>query len=119
MNGETTAGPSRRRLFATAGGILAAAGTGFGARSAEAVRKPNADIEAFWGPHQGGIVTPAQSHTYFAAFDLTTTKRDDVASLLRRWTNAAARLTQGKPIEPVKIGSGLRPGSGHPDARYR
>ena len=103
MSGETTAGPSRRRLFATAGGILAAAGSGFGARSAEAVRKPNADIEAFWGPHQGGIVTPVQSHTYFAAFDLTTTKRDDVASLLRRWTNAAARLTQGKPIEPVKL----------------
>ncbi len=103
MSGETTAGPSRRRLFATAGGNLAAAGSGFGARSAEAVGRLNADIEGFWGPHQGGIVTPAQSHTYFAAFDLTTTKRDDVASLLRRWTNAAARLTQGRPIEPIKL----------------
>ena len=104
MSGETTAGPSRRRLFATAGGILAAAGSGFGARSAEAVGEIlPPDIEGFWGPHQGGIVTPAQSHTYFAAFDLTTTKRDDVASLLRRWTNAAARLTQGRPIEPIKL----------------
>ena len=62
MNGKTTAGPSRRRLFATAGGILAAAGPGSGARSAEAVGKPNADVEAF-GPAPGGIVTPAQSHT--------------------------------------------------------
>ncbi|HXO03863.1 MAG TPA: Dyp-type peroxidase, partial [Stellaceae bacterium] len=30
----------------------------------------------------------------------TTTKRDDVVQLLRAWTNAAARLTSGKPIAP-------------------
>jgi deferrochelatase/peroxidase EfeB len=98
-------GPSRRGLFATAGGILAAVGTGFGARAApgEAVVKPQNDHEPFWGTHQAGILTPAQSHTYFAAFDLTTTKRDDVASLLRLWTDAAALLTRGQPIAPVTL----------------
>jgi deferrochelatase/peroxidase EfeB len=103
MNGDATAGPSRRRLLVDAGGILATVGTGFSARSAEVTRKSSADTEIFWGRHQGGIVTPAQSHTYFAAFDLTTTKRDDVASLLRLWTGATARLAQGRPIEPTRL----------------
>ena len=42
--------------------------------------KPTNSIEAFWGVHQGGIVTPPQNHCYFAAFDLTTERRDDVVS---------------------------------------
>ena len=54
----------------------------------------------FWGDHQAGIVTPAQEHTYFAAFDLTTEKRDDVVELLQTWTAAAAAMTSGQPIEP-------------------
>ena len=53
----------------------------------------------FWGAHQGGIVTPAQAHTYFAAFDLTTDKRDAVETLLRAWTAAAAWLSAGKPVD--------------------
>jgi deferrochelatase/peroxidase EfeB len=95
-------GPSRRGLFATAGGVLAM-GTGPGARAADSVPKSRNDIEPFWGQHQAGIVTPAQSHTYFAAFDLTTTKRDDVTSLLRLWTNAAAKLARGQPIDPLRL----------------
>jgi deferrochelatase/peroxidase EfeB len=106
MNDRQAGGPSRRRLFAAAGGLLATSGTGFAARSAEAIPKPQGGIEAFWGPHQAGIATTQQSHVYFAAFDLTTTKRDDVASLLRLWTNAAARLTSGMPIEPAKLDQG-------------
>jgi deferrochelatase/peroxidase EfeB len=92
-------GPSRRGLFAGAAGLLAAAG----ARAAQLAPPSPSGIEPFFGPHQAGIVTPAQSHTYFAAFDLTTAKRDDVAALLRAWTAAAARLTRGLPIEPVKL----------------
>ncbi len=59
-------------------------------RSAGAVRASapaSAATEPFWGAHQGGIVTPAQAHTYFAAFDLQTDKRDDVVKLLRAWTD--------------------------------
>jgi deferrochelatase/peroxidase EfeB len=92
---------SRRELFAAAGGLVAAAGVGAAARAAsgEAVAKPTAATEAFWGAHQAGIVTPAQSHCYFAAFDLTTDQRDAVVRLLRTWTDTAARLTAGQSAE--------------------
>ena len=53
--------------------------------------------EPFWGAHQGGIITPPQSHTYLAALDLDTEKRDEVMRLLRAWTTAAARMTRGEP----------------------
>jgi deferrochelatase/peroxidase EfeB len=113
-----TVGPSRRGLFAAAGSILAAAGTGSAARAADSIPKLNDLTESFWGPHQAGIVTPAQSHTYFAAFDVTATKRDDLASLLRLWTSAAARLTQGQPIEPAKLDQSYEqePGTLIPDS---
>ena len=60
-------------------------------------------IEPFWGTHQGGITTPVQSHTYAAALDLVTTKRDDVIRLLRVWTSAAARMSSGQPAQPVGL----------------
>ena len=55
-------------------------------------------IEPFHGPHQAGITTPAQKHLYFAAFDIITDKRAEVESLLRRWSEAAARMTAGLPL---------------------
>jgi deferrochelatase/peroxidase EfeB len=58
-------------------------------------------IEPFWGPHQGGITTPMQSHTYAAAFDLVSTEREDVIRLLRAWTSAAARMGTGQPAQPL------------------
>jgi deferrochelatase/peroxidase EfeB len=58
-------------------------------------------IEPFWGPHQAGITTPVQSHTYAAALDLITTKRDDVVRLLRIWTTAAANMSSGQPAQPL------------------
>jgi deferrochelatase/peroxidase EfeB len=64
-----------------------------------ALKAPKPTVE-FWGPHQAGIVTPAQGHTYFAAFDLTTEKRGDVVTLLRTWTAAAARMTAGETAAP-------------------
>jgi deferrochelatase/peroxidase EfeB len=52
----------------------------------------------FHGVNQNGIVTPIQAHTYFAAFDATTTKLADIAALMQRWTEAAAKLTQALPL---------------------
>src|ERR1700733_14456493 len=94
---------SRRGLLAAAGGLVAAAGTNLAARAAPdaAIAKPSAATEAFWGSHQAGITTPQQSHCYFAAFDLTSDKRDDLIALLRTWTNAGARLTAGQTAEPM------------------
>ena len=58
--------------------------------------------EPFWGTHQGGIVTPPQSHTYLAALDVATEKRDEVIRLLRAWTTASARMTCGGPAPPIE-----------------
>jgi len=52
----------------------------------------------FYGANQNGIITPVQAHTYFAAFDAATTKRADIIGLMQRWTEAAAKLTQGLPL---------------------
>ena len=51
--------------------------------------------EPFFGKYQGGIATPMQRHTYFMAFDLVASKREEVIELLKQWTNAAAQMTQG------------------------
>jgi deferrochelatase/peroxidase EfeB len=105
MTQPSDTGPraSRRGLLAAAGGLAASLGGGLAARAAvpEAAPRPPKLIEAFWGTHQAGIVTPSQDHTYFAAFDLTTTKRDDVVKLLRLWTDAAARMTAGNLAAPL------------------
>jgi len=91
---------SRRRLLVSAGGLAAAMGTGLAARAAapDGMSAPRGAAEPFWGPHQAGIVTPAQDHLYFATFDLVTGKRDEVAALLGRWTAAAAALSMGRTV---------------------
>jgi deferrochelatase/peroxidase EfeB len=99
-------GLARRGLLAAAGGLAASAGAVFAAGSTaaatpDAAAPPQPATEDFWGPHQAGIVTPAQDHTYLAAFDLTTGKRDDVVKLLQTWTAAASRMTAGNTAAPV------------------
>jgi deferrochelatase/peroxidase EfeB len=89
-------------LAAVAGSALATdAGTRALAKTDERAAAPEVDaqIEPFWGKNQGGIITRAQGHTYFAALDLTTAKRDDVVTLLKAWTKAASLLAAGEPIE--------------------
>ncbi|HML08248.1 MAG TPA: Dyp-type peroxidase [Xanthobacteraceae bacterium] len=109
---------SRRGFLTKSAGLIATASAGLGAGPAtEALAErgtpdtPAAQsqmqTEAFWGAHQGGIVTPAQSHTYFATFDLTTDRREDVAELLRAWTIASARMAEGQTAQP--LGDGLKP----------
>jgi deferrochelatase/peroxidase EfeB len=96
---------SRRRLM---GSGVAAAGMGAafaggawygdnrsGDPSAVAATYP------FRGEHQAGIVTPAQDRLQFAAFDITTRSRGALVSLLKAWTTAAERMTQGQPAGPV------------------
>lgn len=57
----------------------------------------------FRGEHQAGIATPAQDRMSFAAFDLTTDKREDVAALLQAWTAAADRMAAGETA--MELGS--------------
>jgi deferrochelatase/peroxidase EfeB len=61
-------------------------------------------VEPFWGEHQGGIETGPQHFMYFAVFDLTTSHRDDVIKLLKAWTAAAARMSEGKTAQPLESG---------------
>ncbi|TDV23073.1 deferrochelatase/peroxidase EfeB [Paraburkholderia caballeronis] len=94
--------PTRRGFLKTSGAAVAAGAAlgaaGVAAAASDGRQRVAADplhaVEPFFDAHQGGIVTPQQSHTYVAALDLTTTSRDDVIALLRAWTDAAARLAQ-------------------------
>ncbi|HEX5331645.1 MAG TPA: iron uptake transporter deferrochelatase/peroxidase subunit [Cellulomonas sp.] len=109
-------GVSRRALLGFAGGGLAAIGVaaagGFvagreGAGQATAAQQAGSGTTyPFTGEHQAGIVTPAQDRMHIAAFDLTTTSRDEVVALLRTWTAMAARLTQGRPAGTFGPASG-------------
>jgi deferrochelatase/peroxidase EfeB len=96
---------SRRDFLTGAAGLAAVAGISSGAAKGAVTNGSetahNALTEPFWGPHQGGIATPAQSHSYFAAFDLVTDKRDDVVKLLQAWTAAAARMSAGRTAQPL------------------
>jgi deferrochelatase/peroxidase EfeB len=81
----------------TAGAVVVGA---VGARligTAEAAEQPDAGAAVgFHGEHQAGIVTPAQDRLHFAAFDVTTDKREELVDLLREWSAAAARMTGGQ-----------------------
>jgi len=52
----------------------------------------------FYGTHQAGISTPPQNFLCFAAFDVTTNKLSELASLFRAWTEAAAAMCSGKLV---------------------
>jgi len=90
----------RRKFLGLSAGMAAAATfPARAAQSAAAPDDPSPQIEPFWGAHQAGILTPAQKHAVFAAFDLTTDKRGKVAGLLRRWTIAGSHLSLGRPVD--------------------
>jgi len=99
---------SRRRFLSS--GLLAAAAAGLSAKGAPAIMgaanqhsdsPPKDAIEPFYGEHQGGILTPLQHNTYFAAFDLVTDDPDDMVKMLQAWTTAAARMSAGQTAEPL------------------
>lgn len=99
---------SRRGLI-VGGGAAAAltAGAGLSAWSAQSqAARPQGvpAVEPFYGEHQAGIATAAQSHAMFLALDLLPAAgaepgaaRENLRSILRLWTTDAARLTQGQP----------------------
>jgi deferrochelatase/peroxidase EfeB len=94
---------SRRGLLGAAGvglaGLAAGAGGGFTLGSEEPTPSPPPSpglrTYPFYGQHQAGILTPMQDRLHFAAFDVITQSRDELVQLLKDWTAAAARMTQG------------------------
>ncbi|HPU38123.1 MAG TPA: iron uptake transporter deferrochelatase/peroxidase subunit [Microthrixaceae bacterium] len=79
----------------TAGAAIAAASETESA-SGESGSASAADAVAFQGRHQAGITTAAQDRVHFAAFDVVTDDRDKLIDLLKTWTAAAARMSEGK-----------------------
>ncbi|NYE35042.1 deferrochelatase/peroxidase EfeB [Nocardioides cavernae] len=63
---------------------------------------------AFRGAHQAGIVTPAQDRLHFAAFDVLTDDREELVSLLQRWTLASEQMTAGEPAGDGAVGGDVR-----------
>src|SRR5262249_18366889 len=94
---------SRRRLLiggASAAGLAALTATGVRIgtdhdSASAAVR----GVEPFHGIHQGGIATEQQDRLLFAAFDITSDRRQDVVELLQQWTLAGARMTEGLDVQ--------------------
>ncbi|TFV72941.1 deferrochelatase/peroxidase EfeB [Blastococcus sp. CT_GayMR19] len=107
---QPPAGVSRRRLFGWLGagtaGVLAAGATGglIGRSTLETASSSGPgpdDAVEFTGRHQAGIVTPAQDHLHFVAFDVATDSRADLVEMLKAWTGAARRMTAGRDAGPV------------------
>lgn len=96
---------SRRSFLKGFGGLVAAAGAGYGARYAyEGLGNHGTVVGqrpaiAFYATNQAGITTLQQNHMYFIAFDLIGEKRLDVVKMLKAWTQAAARFTKGQPVQ--------------------
>jgi deferrochelatase/peroxidase EfeB len=104
---------SRRQALTVAGaagaaGVAgfagAAAVTGFGGSESPAAVS---DAVAFTGAHQAGIVTPAQDRLHFVAFDVVTKDRERLVTMLKEWTAAAARMTQGRDAGEVGAVNGV------------
>lgn len=97
---------SRRALMvgagATGAGVVVAAGSGYvlgkNGSPSPALASSTSVTLPFYAQHQAGIITPAQEHLHFAAFDLTTSDYTAVRSLLQIWSSAAATMTSGQPL---------------------
>src|SRR5918997_82280 len=95
---------SRRDLFrvtGAAGAGLALGAGGYatlrGAAGETADALPGLQTVAFRDVHQAGIATAQQEHMHFAALDLVTEDVTEVRELFRAWTEAADRMTRGRP----------------------
>ncbi|MGW3242692.1 iron uptake transporter deferrochelatase/peroxidase subunit [Streptomyces sp. NPDC001070] len=109
MSEETVT--SRRKVLGwTGAGVAVAAAAAGGAVAA--VRSGN-DVQpaaaagsaiAFHGAHQAGITTPVQDRLHFASFDVKTEDREELIALLKEWTDAARKMTQGRPVGEGAVG---------------
>jgi deferrochelatase/peroxidase EfeB len=98
-------GLSRRGLLgligAGAGGLLVGGlgGVAIGRTTAGTADQPGGTVHPFFGVHQAGITTPVQEHLHFASFTMADgATRDDLVSLLKDWSYAASRITQGLDV---------------------
>jgi len=103
-------GLDRRRFLTGAAAALGGAAAGAGATrlAGPAAASPSSPTPperryAFDGPHQAGVLTPAQANAAFLAFDLTTGDRTELQELLHTLTVRARALTQAAVPVPAGI----------------
>lgn len=100
---------TRRGLLRAAGAAGVAAGTGTAALAGagtagatglgtDASAARSGEALPFFGTHQQGVATPRQAALLLAAFDLETADTGALRALLRAWSAAAARMTQGEKV---------------------
>jgi deferrochelatase/peroxidase EfeB len=89
-------------------GLGSALGAGTPAAQAAVPRREGgrgAQRVPFYGPHQAGIATPTQEHVQFLALDVVSDSPNDLRALLADLSTAAARLTSGEPVGPLRTGA--------------
>jgi deferrochelatase/peroxidase EfeB len=82
-----------------AGAVLADTGTAAAAATASSTVNP---VVPFYGEHQAGIDTPAQSYLQFAAFNVVSDSIADLRKLMKTWTQAAAAMSLGHTVGAVQ-----------------
>ncbi|MCU1558396.1 MAG: efeB [Microbacteriaceae bacterium] len=96
---------SRRGLLGLAGAGVVGAGVGFAVDRVAVAAPPSGNSGAaanypFYGEHQSGVTTAAQDRLHFASYDVSDVGRADLNGLLKDWTYAAARMTEGRGAGP-------------------
>ncbi len=95
------AGISRRQLFGGVG--LTAAGVGLGAigtlTGQEALNRSGTSSQrAFWGAGLDAVTRPLQTSGIVVTFDVLATQKSLLLSTLRRWSDAAGKMADGKAV---------------------
>jgi deferrochelatase/peroxidase EfeB len=107
VTGPETPAPSRRSLLRgglltgagiAGAGLAGAVGGGFAGHALAGSDSASNATEPFYGSHQAGILTDTQRQVVLASFDLTSSARGDLVTLLQAWTRLAAELTGGESV---------------------
>lgn len=113
LSGKAAAYKISRRGMIIGSGALAAMGVALGLGSYKAgdaygIAKGHVEADIilqkhnFRGEHQPGIITAQQQQLHFAAYDLTTSRKEAVIQLLKDWSLAAERMMAGNLIGEYK-----------------
>ena len=117
--------PTRRSLLrggllagaGVAGAGLVAAGGGYAGHAMADTANTQNDTEPFYGTHQSGVLTDTQRQVVLASFDLTSSDKNDLVTLLKDWSSLGAALTAGQSATvPIYDPPGASGGNAYADS---